>query len=444
MLFLSKNVKCVRLVHQSVAAIVFGDGSSPHSRLYPLTKRRSEAAIPIAGNFRLIDSVISNCINSGITKIYAITQFNSTSLNSHISRAYSATSRLSNDAFVEVIAAYQSPEGNDWFQGTADAIRRCLWMLEEYAVDEFLVLPGHHLYEMDYNGLLDEHRRSKADITVSVFSRRKDEDFGFGIFELNAENRVVGFRENSEASTPISVGKNSINFDQVSTNNFPSMGIYVINRDVMVKLLKEYFPTANELKSQVISGAISLGMKVHGYGFNGYWEDMRSIEAYYHANMDTLQRTNKAFSLYDRDSPLYTLPRHLPPTLVADAVITNSFIGDGCILGKCRIKGTVVGMRTRVEDHAVIEDSVIMGSDTYNHNGSGMSEGESNGIPIGIGEGSYVRKAIVDKNARIGKNVKIINRDSVLEGNMEEYGYIISGGIIVIIRSAVIPHGSIL
>ncbi|KAI3459888.1 hypothetical protein Pfo_016551 [Paulownia fortunei] len=427
----------------SVAAIVFGDGSS-HSRLYPLTKRRSEAAIPIAGNYRLIDAVVSNCINSNITKIYALTQFNSTSLNSHISRAYSGA-RLSKEGFVEVIAAYQSPEDNGWFQGTADAIRRCLWMLEEYPVAEFLVLPGHHLYKMDYQKLIDAHRRSKADITVSVLSRTKDEDLGFGIFKLNAENQVLEFRENPEMNTTlksISVEKNLVNSDHNVKYNFPSMGIYVINRDTMIKLLTEYFPTVNDLKSQVIPGAISLGMKIHAYQFDGYWEEMGSISAYYSANMETIRRTNKAYNFYDRDSPLYTLPRHLPPTLVTDAVITDSVIGDGCILRKCRIKGTVVGMRTRIGDDAVIEDSVIMGSDFYHHNG--ISEGEAIGIPVGIGEGSHIRKAIIDKNARIGKNVMIINKDNVQEGNMEANGHIISGGIIVIIRSAVIPDGSIL
>ncbi|KAL0392409.1 UNVERIFIED_CONTAM: Inactive glucose-1-phosphate adenylyltransferase small subunit, chloroplastic [Sesamum radiatum] len=426
-------VKC--LLVQSVAAIVFGDGSS-HSRLYPLTKRRSEAAIPIAGNYRLIDSVVSNCINSDITKIYALTQFNSTSLNSHLARAYSGA-RLSKEGFVEVIAAYQSPEDNGWFQEVfvgAGRVSGC----------RVLGSSGHHLYKMDYQRLVDAHRQSKADITVSVFSKTKDEDFGFGIFKLNAENQVLEFRENQETNAvlkSISV-ENLANFDENVKYNFPSMGIYVINRDIMIKLLTEHFPTATDLKSQVIPGAISLGMKVHAYQFDGYWEDMGSIAAYYRANMETIRRTNKAYNFYDRASPMYTLPRHLPPSLVTDAVITDSVIGDGCILCKCRIRGTVVGMRTRIGDDAVIEDSVILGSDSYHHNG--IIEGEATGIPVGIGEGSHIRKAIIDKNARIGKNVMIINKDSVQEGNMEANGYIISGGIVVVIRSAVIPDGSIL
>ncbi|EYU36635.1 hypothetical protein MIMGU_mgv1a020485mg, partial [Erythranthe guttata] len=452
--------------NQSVAAIVFGDGSSSHTKLYPLTKRRSEAAIPIAGNYRLIDAVVSNCINSDITKIYALTQFNSTSLNSHISRAYSGA-RLPKEGFVEVIAAYQSPEDNGWFQGSADAIRKCLWVLEEYPVTEYLVLPGHHLYKMDYQKIVDAHRRNEADITVSVFGRGEDGvDFGFGIFEINAENQVLEFRHNSDMNAT----------HKSKSVNLGSMGIYVINRDVMIKLLTEYYPTVTDLKTQVIPGAISLGMKIHAYQFDGYWEDMRSIEAYYRASMETIRRANKAYNFFDRDCPLYTLPRHLPPTLVTDAVIIDSVIGDGCFLSKCRIKGTVIGMKTRIGDNAVIEDSIIMGSDTYPHvciflyifcpkeHGSavsstcntnnnkenrlilqnGVNEGEANGIPIGIGEGSHIRKAIIDKNARIGKNVTILNKENVQEGNMEENGYIISGGIVVVIRNAVIPDGTIL
>ncbi|XP_042058786.1 inactive glucose-1-phosphate adenylyltransferase small subunit 2, chloroplastic-like isoform X1 [Salvia splendens] len=437
----SQNTDCLNSLFppasqcdQSVAAIVFGD-QSPQSRLYPLTKRRSEAAVPIAGNYRLVDAVLSNCINSNITKIYAFTQFNSTSLNSHIARAYSGA-RLSKDGFVEVIAAYQSPDDNGWFQGTADAIRRCLWVLEKYPVDEFLILPGHHLYRMDYQKLIDAHRRSKAHITVSLFSTAKNEDLGFGIFKLNAQNEVLEFRENEENSN------HHFQMNKHDGDEFPSMGIYVINRDVMRMLLTEAFPNVNDLKSHVIPGAISLGMKINGYLFDGYWEDMRSIEAYYRANMETIRRANAMYNFYDRDSPLYTLPRHLPPTLVRDAVITDSIIGDGCILSKCRIKGTVVGIRTRIGDNAVVEDSVIMGSDTYDHNG--MSDGEAIGIPIGIGDGSHIRKAIIDKHARIGKNVMIMNKDNVQEGNREANGYIISGGIIVVIRSAVIPDGTIL
>ncbi|KAK9287910.1 hypothetical protein L1049_016354 [Liquidambar formosana] len=432
--------------NQGVAAIVFGDGGS-ESRLYPLIKRRSEGAIPIAANYRLVDAVVSNCINSNITKIYALTQFNSTSLNSHISRAYSGAG-LGKEGFVQVIAAYQSPEHQGWFQGTADAVRRCLWVMEESGVLEFLVLPGHHLYRMDYQKLIEAHRNSKANITIAALSAMRNEDPGFGFLKVNSENRVLEFREESKKEpiiNSISVESSTKSID-VAYDTFPSMGIYVINRDIMTKLLREYFPKAIDLRSEVIPGAISKGMKVQAYLFDGYWEDMRSIEAFYRANMESTKKENMGYNFYDRDFPIHTLPRYLPPTLVTDAVITDSIIGDGCILNKCKIKGTVVGLRTRIRDGALIEDSVIMGSDIYETKDVRKSDAERKGmvVPIGIGEDSHIKKAIVDKNARIGKNVMIINKGNVQEGNREANGYIISGGIVVVLRSAVIPDGSIL
>ncbi|XP_031129265.1 inactive glucose-1-phosphate adenylyltransferase small subunit 2, chloroplastic isoform X2 [Ipomoea triloba] len=437
----SKHFECPSSLfpppNQSVAAIVFGDGS--HSQLYPLTKRRSEAALPIAGNYRLVDAVVSNCINSNITKIYALTQFNSTSLNSHLSRAYSSARFGKDGGFVEVVAAYQSPEGKGWFQGTADAIRRCLWILEEYPFFELLVLPGYHLYKMDYQKLIEVHRNNNADITVAVSSntsRHDDEDSGFGFFHVNSENKVTSFNEKPE----IPAAETSVKINGIGNDSFPSMGIYVVSRDAMIKLLTEHFPLANDLRSEIIPGAISLEMKVYAYKFDGYWEDMRNIEAYYRSNMESTKKTNNAYNFYDRYSPLYTLPRHLPPSLITDAVITDSAIGDGCILNRCRIKNTVVGMRTRVGEGAVIEDSVVLGSDNYE---SISTEEETIRTPLGIGEGSHIKKAIIDKNARIGKNVKILNRDNVQEGNNEAAGYIVSRGIVVILRSAVIPDGSI-
>ncbi|KAJ6377628.1 hypothetical protein OIU78_027957 [Salix suchowensis] len=409
-------------VNQSVAAIVFGDGSE--SRLYPLTKRRSEGAIPIGAKYRIVDAVISNCINSNINKIYALTQYNSTSLNSHLSRAYTGLG-LGKDGFVEVIAAYQSLEDQGWFQGTADAIRRCLWVLEEYQVSEFLVLPGHHLYRMDYQKLVDAHRRSQADITIAALTSTRDQD-------PEREPVIVPSVQSAQASNDNSYRKLS------------SMGIYLVNRDVMTKLLNEYFPQANEFGTEVIPGAISTGMKVQAYAFDGYWEDMRSIAAFYQANMECIKGLNMGYNFYDKDAPLYTTPRYLPPTTITGAVITDSVVGDGCILNRCKIKGTVVGMRTTIGEKAIIEDSVIMGSDIYQKDYIQKSGKEGMAIPIGIGEDTHIKKAIIDKNARIGRNVMIINKDNVQESNREANGYIISGGIVVVLESAVIPDGSIL
>ncbi|KAF2325634.1 hypothetical protein GH714_031499 [Hevea brasiliensis] len=412
-------------VNQSVAAIVFGDGSE--SRLYPLTKRRSEGAIPIAANYRIIDAVVSNCINSNINKIYAITQFNSTSLNSHLSRAYNGLG-LGREGFLEVIAAYQSPEDQGWFQGTADAMRRCLWVLEEFPVLEFLILPGHHLYKMDYQKLIEAHRSSQADITIAALDYIREPDPGFGLLKVNSQNEVAEFSWRSEKEPRIAT---STRYDKAS-------------RHLLSK--------ANDFGTEVIPGAISTGMKVHAYRFEGYWEDLRSISAFYEASMQIIKRSNMGYNFCDIDSPLYTMPRYLPPTTITDADITDSVIGDGCILNRCKIKGTVVGMGTRIGDRAIIEDSVIMGSD-YQRNvcikqikhiqKSGIDV-KGMDIPIGIGDDTQIRQALIDKNARIGRNVMIINKDKVQEGSREANGYIISEGIVVVLQNAVIPDGSIL
>ncbi|XP_022765856.1 inactive glucose-1-phosphate adenylyltransferase small subunit 2, chloroplastic, partial [Durio zibethinus] len=409
----------------------------------PLTKRRSEGAIPIAANYRLIDAVVSNCINSNINKIYALTQFNSTSLNSHLSRAYSGAG-LGKEGFVQVIAAYQSPEDQGWFQGTADAIRRCLWVLEEYPVAEFLILPGHHLYKMDYQKVIESHRSRKSDITIVASNgiTVRDQDPGFGVLKINAENQVMQYSLKSDTEPVNYTAETLSRFNDTSYSNIPSMGIYLINRATMVNLLNKHFPKANDFGSEVIRGAISLGMKVEAYLFEGYWKDMRSIEAFYQANMECVKKSNMGYNFCDRDSPVYTMPRCLPPTLVSDAVITDSVIGDGCILNRCKIKRSVVGMRTKIGDGAIIEDSVIMGSDVYQIEDGHESSIE--GIPMGIGENTQIRKAIIDKNARIGKNVKIINKDNVEEGDREANGYVISGGIMVLLRSAEIPDDSVL
>ncbi|CAN0899730.1 Inactive glucose-1-phosphate adenylyltransferase small subunit 2, chloroplastic [Linum grandiflorum] len=304
---------------QSVAAVVFGDGSLDSTRLYPLTVRRSESAIPIAGNYRLIDVVVSNCINSNINKIYVLTQFNSTSLNSHLVKAYSRVGLGRGGGFVEVVAAYQSLEHQGWFQGSADAIRRCLWVMEEYPVSEFLILPGHHLYRMDYRKLIEAHRKSNADITIAAASFTTDSD-SLGQLEVDSQNQVTAFHAKS--------GRNQ----QEKKSRLQNMGIYVISREMLKKLVNESFPEALDLGCEVIKGSISTGLKVQAYVFNGYWEDMGSIAAFYRANLECINTSNTCYGFYDMGSPLYGIPRCLPPTTVSGAVITESVIGDGCIL----------------------------------------------------------------------------------------------------------------
>ncbi|KMT15596.1 hypothetical protein BVRB_3g059420 [Beta vulgaris subsp. vulgaris] len=421
--------------NQNVAAILFENGSD--CKLYPLMRRRSAGAIPFGAKYRLIDVVVSNCINSNISKIYALTQFNSTSLNSHLTRTYSNVG-LGKEEFLQVIAACQSSENQSWFQGNADAVRRFLWMLEDCSATEFIILPGYHLYKMDYQDILQLHHENRADITISALRSEKKHDKGFGILKVNSENEVVElFQE--ETAFPL-VGRVEDTEDNNCTT-YASMGIYVIRKDVMVNMLREELPWANHFRSEVIPGALSLGMKVQAYLFDGYWENMQSINGFYQANMES---TNIRYNFCDRDSPLYTLPRRLPPTRVTDAVITDSAIGDGCILNRCRIKGSVVGVGTRIEDTAVIEDSVLMGSDIYQEDLLQSKEKKKSMIPIGIGQGSFIRKAIIDKNARIGKRVMIINKDNVQEGSRKDQEYMIRDGIVIVTRSASVPDDTIL
>uniref|UniRef100_A0A803P0K7 RAP domain-containing protein n=1 Tax=Cannabis sativa TaxID=3483 RepID=A0A803P0K7_CANSA len=372
---------------QSVAAIIFGDGSESQSqsqsRLYPLTMRRSEGALPMAANYRLIDAVVSNCINSNIKKIFALTQFNSTSLNSHLSKAYSGV--VGCEGIVQVIAAHQSSHhhhhNGSWFEGSADAVRKCLWILEEYyhPLTEFLVLPGHHLYRMDYQHLLHFHRNSKADITIaastnSISTPHHHHPPPFGILQLDFQHQVQSIRFNSSpiilpfasSSSPSSVNR-KLNGNFSSCGELRSMGIYVMKKEAMKKLLEEQFPEAKDLAREVIAGAVAAnGIKVQGYPFDGRWEEMRSIGEFYKANIESIEEEKMGYNFCDRGVPVYTMPHCLPPTLISEAVITNSLVGDGCIIGRCSsIKGSVIGMMTRIGDGVVIEDSVIIGSDVY-------------------------------------------------------------------------------
>ncbi|WOL03636.1 inactive glucose-1-phosphate adenylyltransferase [Canna indica] len=424
---------------QSVLAIICDD--DPGTKLYPLTKRRSKSALPVAAHYRIVDFVVSNCINSDITKIYALTQFNSTSINSHMSRAYSDAG-LGKDGFVEVLTTFQSTEGLDWFKGNADAIRRWLWLLEEHRVKDFLVLPGHHLTEMDYGKLMKAHRDSGADITIAIANRSRDYDTCLNFLVHNRKNHFQELK-----LTPDSVQNQSAvvtTASEYQNSNAENMGIYVIRRDILIKLLKKELPEAYDFGTEVIQGAISLGMKVHAYMFGGHWDDLRSLEAFYQANMESITRPS-SINFHDRQPAIYTLPSNLPPTTISNGVIKNSIIGDGCLLNRCKISDSVIGKRTHVGDGAVIEKSVVMGSDIYQADEQrNIARMQGSIIPVGIGEKAHIQNAIVDENARIGKNVRIVNRYGVQECDREALGYIISGGIVVILKNAIIPDDTIL
>ncbi|CAN7101835.1 unnamed protein product [Brassica rapa subsp. narinosa] len=433
---------------RSVLGIILGGGAG--TRLYPLTKKRAKPAVPLGANYRLIDIPVSNCLNSNINKIYVLTQFNSASLNRHLSRAYATNmGGYKNEGFVEVLAAQQSPENPNWFQGTADAVRQYLWLFEEHNVLEYLILAGDHLYRMDYEKFIQAHRETDADITVAALPMDEERATAFGLMKIDEEGRIVEFAEKpkGEQLKAMKVDTTILGLDDKRAKEMPyiaSMGIYVVSKDVMLELLRNKFPGANDFGSEVIPGATSLGLRVQAYLYDGYWEDIGTIEAFYNANLGITKKPVPDFSFYDRSAPIYTQPRYLPPSKMLDADVTDSVIGEGCVIKNCKIHHSVVGLRSCISEGAIIEDSLLMGADYYETASEKSLLTAKGSVPIGIGKNSHIKRAIIDKNARIGGNVKIINSDNVQEAARETEGYFIKSGIVTVIKDALIPTGTLI
>ncbi len=428
---------------KKVLSIILGGGAG--TRLYPLTKLRAKPAVPVAGKYRLIDIPVSNCINSEIYKIYVLTQFNSASLNRHIARAYSFAGF--SEGFVEVLAAQQTPENPSWFQGTADAVRQYLWLLEEWDVSEFLILSGDHLYRMDYRSFVERHRQTNADITLSVIPMDERRASDFGLMKINDSGRVIDFSEKpkGDALRQMQVDTSILGLSEQQAKLQPyiaSMGIYVFKKDVLIKLLKESLERT-DFGKEIIPDAAK-DHNVQAYLFNGYWEDIGTIDSFYHANLALTQQPLPPFSFYDEQAPIYTRARYLPPSKLLDCQITQSIIGEGCILKNCRIEHSVLGVRARVDSGCIIEDSLLMGADFYQTSVERKGIQEQGNIPLGIGADTIIRRAIIDKNARIGHDVRIINKDNVQEANREAQGFYIRSGIVVVLKNAVVPDGTVI
>jgi glucose-1-phosphate adenylyltransferase len=428
---------------KKVLAIILGGGAG--TRLYPLTKLRAKPAVPVAGKYRLIDIPVSNCINSEIFKIYVLTQFNSASLNRHIARAYNFSGF--SDGFVEVLAAQQTPENPNWFQGTADAVRQYLWMLQDWDVDEFLILSGDHLYRMDYRLFVQRHRETNADITLSVIPIDDRRASDFGLMKIDNSGRVIDFSEKpkGEALAQMRVDTTVLGLTKEQAELQPyiaSMGIYVFKKDVLIKLLKESLERT-DFGKEIIPDAAK-DYNVQAYLFDDYWEDIGTIEAFYNANLALTQQPMPPFSFYDEDAPIYTRARYLPPSKLLNCDITESMISEGCILKNCRIQHSVLGVRSRVESGCVIEESLIMGADFCQPSAERYCNLEEGETPIGIGTDTIIRRAIIDKNARIGHDVKIINKDNVQEAEREKQGFYIRSGIVVVLKNAIISDGTII
>lgn len=427
----------------NVLGIILGGGAG--TRLYPLTKTRAKPAVPLGGKHRLIDIPISNCINSDISKIYVLTQFNSASLNTHISRSYSFSGFQ--QGFVDVLAAQQTPENMNWFQGTADAVRQYLPRFEDLNVDEYLILSGDHLYRMDYRDFARHHRESNADITLSVLPVDDKRASSFGLMKIDDSGRIIDFSEKpkGDALKEMQVDTTTLGLSTDEARAKPyiaSMGIYLFKREVLIDLLKRH-PDKTDFGKEIIPDCAK-DYQVQAYLFNDYWEDIGTIESFFNANLALAKQPNPLFSFYDEAAPIYTRARYLPPTKYQQCTIAQSMVSEGCVLKECSITNSVIGIRSRIESGCTVEDSLIMGADYYQENFERRSDCDRTTIPLGIGAESTIHHAIIDKNARIGCNVNILNKDRVEEADREDQGFYIRSGIITVLRGATIPDGTVI
>jgi glucose-1-phosphate adenylyltransferase len=426
---------------RNVLAVILGGGAG--TRLFPLTKERSKPAVPLGGKYRLIDIPVSNCINSDITKIFVLTQYNSASLNRHIARTYRFSQFA--DAFVEILAAELTPESPQWFQGTADAVRQVLPHINDWGIDTLLILSGDHLYRMDYRTFLARHYETDADVTVSVIPCRRDVASDFGLLKTDASGRITEFSEKpkGEALDAMQVDTTAFGLqpeDALTRPFLASMGIYVFKYDRLVEFLAKD-PGAMDFGREIIPTAIQMG-HVQGYMFDGYWEDIGTISAFYEANLN-MTSPMPQFNFFDADAPIYTRARYLPPSKLHNCDVIDSIVTEGCIINGATIKRSVVGLRSRIDRGAQIETSILMGADYY-QSIEEMRDGIAEGTPhIGIGSNTVIRRAIIDKNARIGSNVRLINESNVENADGPDGSYYIRDRIILVPKNAVVKDGTI-
>ena len=423
-------------------AVILGGGAG--NRLYPLTQQRSKPAVPLGGKYRLVDIALSNCINSDILRTFVLTQYNSASLNRHIAQTY-RFSQFSN-GFVEIIAAEQTPESPQWFQGTADAVRQVLPHIRDLGIDTLLILSGDHLYRMDYRDFLERHHQSNADVTVSVIPCEARSASEFGLLKTDESGRIVEFKEKPKGDElrSMQVDTTKLGLDANDAQRRPflaSMGIYVFKYDRLEQLLKENVNWV-DFGKEIIPAAISSG-HVQAHMFDGYWEDIGTIGAFYRANLDLTTKIPK-FNLYDAEAPVYTRARYLPPSKIEESQISDSMISDGCIINGAKVTNSVVGLRSRISQGVQIDASFMMGADFYQTFEEMRSDLEK-GLPrLGIGEGAVIKRAIIDKNARIGKNARLLNEAGVAEADGPGGAYFIRDSIIIVPKNAVIPDGAVI
>jgi glucose-1-phosphate adenylyltransferase len=414
-----------------VLTLVLGGGRG--TRLFPLTHMRSKPAVPLAGKYRLIDIPISNCLHAGLKRIFVLTQFNSASLNRHIAQTYRLD--MFSEGFVEVLAAEQTPDSSAWFQGTADAVRQAARHFKGIDAEYFLILAGDHLYRMDFNELIESHIEGNADITIAAQPVTADDATQMGILKFDDLGQITGFEEKPTAERLVEIGgsipKGSIAGGTTAEKPFvASMGIYVFNREVLLEMLEE---PGVDFGKEIIPRAIATRV-VSPYVFRGYWADVGTIDAFYDANIQ-LTRRGAPFNFFHPRWPIYTHPRFLPATRVFDSQLDSSIVAEGCYVDRAKVSSSVVGIRTRISPGAAITNSVLLGADYYEENTA------ANAIPLGIGRDVVLDRVIVDKNARIGDGVRLVNDAGIQQADGD--GYHIRNGIIIIPKGARVSPGTV-
>ena len=425
-----------------VISLILGGGRG--TRLFPLTKSRSKPAVPIAGKYRLIDIPISNCIHSGLNRIFVLTQFNSVSLHRHIANTY--TFDPFGGGFVEILAAQQTMQHETWYQGTADAVRRNIPYFTEANFDLVLILSGDQLYRMDFQDMIRTHVENKAAVSIAALPVAEEEARSCGIMRIEASGKVIDFEEKPKTRELLDRVRTDpdwmarLGIEAKGRPYLASMGIYLFNRSTLVDLLAS--GNATDFGKELFPQAIA-AHRVQAHLFDGYWEDIGTVGAFHKANID-LTRDDPPFDFTFGDHPIYTRPRYLPCSRISGATVTDSLISDGCVIGKNSvIENSVIGVRAQIAENVTIRNSYIMGGDSYENPKQVTANVRSNRPNIGIGTGSFIENTIVDKNARIGKNVRIVNEAGIVESE-ESSHYVIRDKIVVIPKFTILPDGLVI
>ena len=424
---------------ESVLAVILGGGRG--ARLFPLTRERAKPAVPLAGKYRLVDIPISNCINSGIKRMYLLTQFNSASLHRHVSQSYKFDHFTR--GFVEVLAAEQTLSDSSWFQGTADAVRKHMGHFLNHRFDYILILSGDQLYNMNFHQVLTQHIRNQAELTVATIPVNREAVTDFGIMKIDEEHRIREFIEKPKEKEVIDSLKLSdatcqdMRIHATDEQFLASMGIYVFNRDVLINLLENDHA---DFGKHIIPEAIRT-RRAYSYVYQGYWEDVGTIKTFFDANLDAASELPK-FNFFDMSSPIYTRPRFLPASKINGAAIDHAVLSDGCIINRAQISDSIVGVRSVVGDGTMIQRVVMMGADYYEADSSINHNISINRPLIGIGSNTRIQNAIIDKNARIGNNCVVSPAGK--DANMDGDGFYVRDGIVIIPKNAVIPDNTVI